>query len=92
MLRTVLAAALAAFMLTALPFNPVSPQQSFAQDAKAEPKPKKPISAGLKAWHERQKKCGAEWKGDKAAGKIEKTQTWPKYLSACNKRLKAAGA
>lgn len=39
---------------------------------------------------ERQKKCGAEWKAAKAAGKIEKGQKWPQYWSACNKRLKSA--
>jgi hypothetical protein len=74
-----------------MPFNPVLHQASFAQDAKEkkEPKAKKPASAGLKAWHARQKKCGAEWREAKAAGKIEKNQTWPKYLSECNKRLKA---
>jgi len=27
----------------------------------------------------------------KAAGKIEKGTTWPKFWSACNKRLKAGG-
>ena len=37
------------------------------------------------------KKCAAEWKEAKAAGKIEKGMTWPKYWSACNKRLKTAG-
>ena len=40
------------------------------------------------AMRERQKKCGAEWKEAKAAGKIEKGMKWPKYWSACNKRLK----
>ena len=42
--------------------------------------------------HDRQKKCGAEWKEAKAAGKTEKGMTWSKYWSACNKRLKEAGA
>jgi hypothetical protein len=41
---------------------------------------------------ERQKKCGAEWKEAKAAGTVAKGQKWPQYWSACNKRLKAAGA
>ena len=41
------------------------------------------------AMRERQKKCGAEWKAAKAAGKIEKGMKWPQYWSACNKRLKA---
>ena len=46
----------------------------------------------LAARLERERKCGAEWKEAKAAGKIEKGMTWPKYWSACNKRLKAKGA
>ena len=54
-------------------------------------KPKKPQSPAMQAMRERQKKCGAEWKEAKAAGKIEKGTTWPKFWSACNKRLKAGG-
>ena len=34
------------------------------------------------------KKCGAEWKEAKAAGKVEKGMKWPQFWSACNKRLK----
>jgi hypothetical protein len=45
---------------------------------------------GRAAMHARQKQCGAEWKAAKAAGTVEKGMTWPKYWSACNKRLKAA--
>jgi len=45
-------------------------------------------SAGLAAMHDRQRQCGAQWKADKAAGKIPAGQTWPKYWSACNTRLK----
>ena len=54
-------------------------------------KPKKAPSPAVAAMRERQKKCGAEWKAAKAAGKVEKGVTWPKYWSACNKRLKAGG-
>jgi hypothetical protein len=36
------------------------------------------------------KKCAAEWKDVKAAGKIEKGMKWPQFWSACNKRLKGA--
>jgi hypothetical protein len=36
--------------------------------------------------------CGVEWKEAKAGGKVAKGMTWPKYWSACNKRLKAQGA
>jgi hypothetical protein len=61
-------------------------------DKAAKPaKPKKPPTAGQLAARERAKKCGAEWKAAKAAGKTEKGETWPKYWSACNKRLKSAG-
>lgn len=48
-------------------------------------------SPGQLAARARQKKCAAEWKAQKAAGKIERGMTWPKYWSACNKRLKAGG-
>jgi hypothetical protein len=47
-------------------------------------------SSAVTEMRDRQKKCGAEWKEAKAAGKVEKGMTWPKYWSACNKRLKAA--
>jgi hypothetical protein len=40
---------------------------------------------------QRQRACGAEWKADKAAGKVEKGMTWPKYWSACSKRKKGEG-
>jgi hypothetical protein len=40
----------------------------------------------------RQKKCAAEWKAKKAElTKADKKMTWPKFWSACNKRLKDAG-
>jgi hypothetical protein len=51
----------------------------------------KPQSPAMAAMHVRQKKCGAEWRAAKAAGKVEKGMKWPQYWSACNKRLKAAG-
>ena len=49
-------------------------------------------SAGRRAVRERQKQCGAEWREARAAGKVEKGLTWPKYWSACNTRLKAKAA
>jgi hypothetical protein len=45
-------------------------------------------SPAMAAVHDRQRQCGAQWKADKAAGKIPAGQTWPKYWSACNTRLK----
>ena len=38
---------------------------------------------------ERRKKCSAEWKDAKAAGKTGGLK-WPKFYSDCNKRLKGA--
>ena len=49
-------------------------------------------SAGRRAVRERQKQCGAEWREARAAGKVEKGLTWPKYWSACNTRLKTKAA
>ena len=84
MTKFVFAAVLAAGLIAA-PLLPLTQGAAFAQaDAKKEP------SAGMLAMRERQKKCGAEWKEAKAAGKIEKGQKWPQFWSACNKRLKPA--
>jgi hypothetical protein len=76
--------------LIGVPLSPVSPT-AMAQDSKAA-KPKKEPSAAQLAERERIKKCGAEWKADKAAGKIKKGMKWPEYWSECNKRLKGKGA
>ena len=51
---------------------------------------KKPTAAET-ALHARQTACGAEWRAAKEAGKVPAGQTWPKFWSACNKRLKAQG-
>ena len=93
MLRIVLAAALAAGLAAGLATAAVA-QTTPAPSTTTAPtvaKAKKPASGGLTAARERQKKCGVEWKEAKAAGKVEKGMTWPKFWSACNKRLKAAG-
>ena len=83
-MRIVLAAALAAGLVTAAAAD-TTPTPAPATTAA-----KKPASAGLAAARERQKKCGAEWKEAKKAGKIEKGMKWPQFWSACNKRLKGA--
>lgn len=59
-----------------------------AEARKAKADKRATASAGRRAVRERQKQCGAEWKEARAAGKIEKGMTWPKYWSACNTRLK----
>ena len=46
---------------------------------------------GRQAMIARERACGKEWRENKAAGKIEKGHTWPKYWSACNTRLKSQG-
>ena len=51
----------------------------------------KPLSTAKQAELSRIKACGAQWRTDKAAGRIPAGQTWPKYWSACNTRLKAQG-
>jgi hypothetical protein len=89
--RWMLAAAVAAALVTAPLAVTVAAAQTSTPAATAQGKTKKPPSAGQKAMRERERKCGAEWKQAKAAGKIEKGMTWPKYWSACNKRLKTAG-
>ena len=83
MLRTILAIVLAGGLVATLPST-----SAFSETKKKE-EPAKPVSSGQAAMHERQVKCGAEWRAAKAAGKTEKGMTWPKYWSACNTRLKA---
>ena len=53
--------------------------------------PAKPMSPGRAAMIARERACGAEWKADKAAGKIQAGMKWPQYWSACDKRKKAEG-
>jgi hypothetical protein len=46
---------------------------------------------GRQAMVARERACGAEWKADKAAGRIPAGQKWPQYWSECDKRKKAQG-
>ena len=80
-LAVISAVVLAGGLATTLP--PTSALAAAKKDA---------ASGGRAAALERQRKCGAEWKEAKAAGKVEKGMTWPKYWSACNKRLKGQSA
>jgi len=43
------------------------------------------------AEHARERACGADWKAEKAAGKVQAGMTWPQFWSECDKRKKAAG-
>jgi hypothetical protein len=82
MIKRICAAVFAAAFLTLTATAPVMAQ------AKKKGAEKSQATAGQLAARERQKKCGAEWREAKAAGKIEKGMKWPKYWSACNKRLR----
>jgi hypothetical protein len=71
-----------------------SPQAPAAEDARPARKSRKRDGAAKReltvkgmAASERRKKCGAEWKEAKAAGKTEGVK-WPKFYSQCNARLK----
>ncbi len=80
--------------------TPVAPAPA-AVPAPAEPATPEPTTAatpapaatgGRAAFVARERQCGSEWRANKAT-LIAQTPglTWPKYLSSCNKRLKAAG-
>jgi hypothetical protein len=97
MMKRIVAVALSTAFLAAVSVAPAAAQATQTQTtttAKPVKKPaaKRAASPGQLAARERQKKCGAEWKEAKAGGKIEKGMKWPQYWSACNKRLKGAGA
>jgi hypothetical protein len=89
MFAALLAAGLIAAPLLAL-LQTAAAQTAQPADQK-QAKVKKPPTAAQLAERERIKKCGAEWKAAKAAGKVEKGMKWPQYWSACNKRLKGGG-
>jgi len=92
MSKALFAAVVAAGLIVA-PLAALAPNAAAQTTApeKKQAKTKKPPTPGQLAARERLKKCAAEWKEAKAAGKIEKGMKWPKYWSACNKRLKSAG-
>jgi hypothetical protein len=75
----------------------VAPAPPAAGPAGAAPAPAPSVAkpgtgaAGRQAMIARERACGAEWKADKAAGKIPAGQKWPQYWSECDKRKKAQG-
>jgi hypothetical protein len=90
MLKVLLAGAMTIALVTvtspaAMAQAPTAPSTKPASKSQA-------ASGGQQAMRERQKKCGAEWKEAKAAGKVAKDMKWPKYWSECNTRLKGQGA
>lgn len=77
-----LAAAPAAFAKDAPPPATSAPATSAPAPAAKAP------SAGQAAARERQKTCGAEWRGLTDAQKVAQGPKWPQFWSKCNKRLK----
>ena len=84
---------------TSAPAAGASPGASHAQSEPATPArrsrkskaakgDKKEPTVGQMAARERQRKCAAEWKTTKAAGKVADGMKWPKFWSQCNARLK----
>ena len=86
------AAPLAAPAAPVAPAKPAAAPAAEAPGSAATTKTGKPLSPGTQAFIEREKACGAEWRAKKAALlKANPRATWPAFLSACNKRLKAQG-
>ena len=48
-------------------------------------------SRGRQAMIARERACCAEWKADKAAGRIQAGMKWPQYWHECDARKKAQG-
>ena len=68
--------------------NPLSPAPATTAAEIAKPA----ASPGRVAFVARERECGSEWRANKVT-LVAQTPglTWPKYLSQCNTRLKAAG-
>jgi crotonobetainyl-CoA:carnitine CoA-transferase CaiB-like acyl-CoA transferase len=62
-----------------------------AKPAAAMTAPVKKPADPQEAEHARERACAADWKAEKAAGKVPAAMTWPKFWSDCDKRKKAAG-
>ena len=67
----------------ATPDRPQRRSRTRAQGAQ-----KREPTARQMATRERQRKCSAEWKEAKAAGKVAAGMKWPQFWSRCNARLK----
>ncbi len=72
----------------AAPAQATAPQATATQATPA--KPKRERSAAQLANDDRMRKCGAEWRGNKAALAAQ-GKTWRVFNVECRARLKAAG-
>jgi len=83
MLKRTLAITVSAALLAATTVTVVLPvERAVAAMAKKKTEDKSGMT-----FNERRKKCSAEWKEMKAAGKTSVLK-WPKFWSDCNNRLK----
>jgi hypothetical protein len=78
--------------VASLPVGAQTPAQTKEEKKAATAEQKAKKKSDRTAAKLRQKECGVAWKDKRAAGKIEKGETWPKFYSACNKRLKEKAA
>jgi hypothetical protein len=88
MRHRLLLAALAAPLLLAQPASAKEPAAKPAAPAAATAPAAKEPTIGQSAARERQKKCGAQWRGLSATEKASQGPKWPQYFSKCVKRLK----
>lgn len=86
---TAIAAGLVLMTAAAASSAPADQSRTAAGTEKSRPD-RQPSPAQIQT-RERQKACAGEWRRDKAAGRTA-GQTWPRYWSDCNRRLKAARA
>jgi hypothetical protein len=59
-----------------------------AKPTPAKTAPAKAPSAAQTAARARMTQCSKQYQADKAAKKLAAGQTWPKYYSACNAKMK----
>jgi hypothetical protein len=71
--------------------SPAIGETTKSRSRKKEGASKREPSVNQMAARERQRKCAAEWKEAKAAGKTGGLK-WPKYWSQCHARLKGNSA
>jgi hypothetical protein len=77
----------AAVTTPAKPAAAAKPAPARVAAAKPAKTPGQPSPAQA-AMYARERQCGAQYRAEKAAGKLPAGQTWPQYWSACNKRMK----
>ena len=70
---------------------PAAPTTAAPAPAAGAATPSAAGKTGRQAMIARERACGAEWKADKAAGKIQPGMKWPQFWHECDARKKAQG-